>query len=205
MTISIAILGTAHYHANFWTRAFIDSPDAVVAGVWDADAGQAGRFAAQHGVVVEPDLVTLIAASDAVAICSATSDHVALVEAAAARGRPVLCEKPLGATADDCARIAAIVDASGIRFMQSFPKRFDPVNHEIEALLKGGELGKITLCRIRHGHSHGFSEAFRWHGSSIRRGPAAAPCSTRACTPPTSCAGCSASRNRCSRRCPRPP
>jgi predicted dehydrogenase len=61
----------------------------------------------------------------------------------------------------DCDAIAAIVAESGIRFMQSFPKRFDPINHEIAALLREGALGRITLVRIRHGHGHGFDPSFR--------------------------------------------
>ena len=172
MTFRIAILGTEHYHANFWTRAIVDSPDAAIAGIWDADPDRAESFARQHGVAAERELSRLVATSDAVAICSATSDHVALVEAAAARNRPVLCEKPLGASTRDCDRIASVVTASGIPFMQSFPKRFDPINHEIAALLRQKAVGEVTLCRIRHGHGHGFSEAFRsgWFVDPARSG-----------------------------------
>jgi predicted dehydrogenase len=161
MTIAIAILGVAHYHANFWTRAIKESHDASVAGVWDSQPGRAAEFAARHGVAANPDLTALIASSDAVAICSATSEHAALVRSAAAHGRPVLCEKPLGTSMADCEAIAAIVSESGIRFMQSFPKRFDPINHEIAGLLREEAVGRVTLCRVRHGHSHGFSPDFR--------------------------------------------
>ncbi|MDQ3559180.1 MAG: Gfo/Idh/MocA family oxidoreductase [Pseudomonadota bacterium] len=172
MTIKVAILGTEHYHANFWTRAIVVSPDANLVGVWDADHDRAARFAQQHGVAAEPDLRRLIAASDAVAICSATSDHVPLVEAAAAQKRPILCEKPLGISGEDCDRIASVVTSSGIPFMQSFPKRFDPINHEIRALLEQNAIGEVTLCRIRHGHSHALSEAFRsgWFVDPARSG-----------------------------------
>lgn len=172
MTLNISILGTDHYHANFWTRALIESADAAVAGVWDACPDRAATFADQYGLAAEPDLNRLIAASDAVAICSATSDHVTLVEAAAAQKRPVLCEKPLGISTADCDRIASVVASSGIPFMQSFPKRFDPINHEIAALLQQRALGEVTLCRIRHGHSHALSEAFRsgWFVDPARSG-----------------------------------
>lgn len=161
MSLRIAILGVAHYHANFWTRAFLQSEDVEVAGIWDVDAGRAREFAERHGVSSAEDRAALIATADAVAICSATSDHVELVRAAAAQGRAVLCEKPLGSSTADCDVIAAIVAESGIRFMQSFPKRFDPVNHEIAALLREGAIGRVTLCRVRHGHSHAFDPAFR--------------------------------------------
>lgn len=161
MTHRIAVLGVAHYHANFWTQAFLRDKDVALSGVWDADPSLAQDFAARHGIEVATDRDALLAVSDAAAICSATGDHVDLVRAVAARGLPVLCEKPLGASRAQCDAIASIVAVSGIRFMQSFPKRFDPVNHEIAALLRDGAIGKVTMCRIRHGHSHGLDPAFR--------------------------------------------
>ncbi|CAH1649616.1 conserved hypothetical protein [Hyphomicrobiales bacterium] len=161
MSLRIAILGVAHYHANFWTRAFLTSEGVSVAGAWDDDPQRLEAFARQHGIAAQPKLAALLAGSDAVAICSATSDHPALIRAAAEKGLPVLCEKPLGATAEQCDAIADIVARTGIRFMQSFPKRFDPINHEIAALLRDGAIGRVTLARVRHGHSHGFDPNFR--------------------------------------------
>ncbi|MBS7695994.1 MULTISPECIES: Gfo/Idh/MocA family oxidoreductase [unclassified Chelatococcus] len=172
MTIRVAILGSEHYHANFWTKAFLQSPDAAISGLWDSDAHRAAVFSAQYGLAVEPDLDRLILGSDAVAICSATGDHLSLVKAAAAHRRPVLCEKPLGTSMVDCLQIQEIVDASGIPFMQSFPKRFDPINSEIAALLREKAIGQVSLCRIRHSHSHGLNGAFRtaWFTDPARSG-----------------------------------
>lgn len=161
MNLRIAILGVAHYHANFWTKAFLASEGVAVAGAWDSDPARADAFARQHGIAAVTDLAMLLAGSDAVAICSETAAHPALVQAAAEKGLPILCEKPLGATMEQCDAIAGIVAETGIRFMQSFPKRFDPVNHEIVALLRDGAIGRVTLVRIRHGHSHGFDPNFR--------------------------------------------
>lgn len=161
MSLRIAILGVAHYHANFWTKAFLASEGVAVAGAWDSDPARADVFARQHGIAAVTDLAALLAGSDAVAICSETAAHPALVQAAAEKGLPILCEKPLGATMEQCDAIAGIVAETGVRFMQSFPKRFDPVNHEIAALLRDGAIGRVTLVRIRHGHSHGFDPNFR--------------------------------------------
>jgi predicted dehydrogenase len=168
----IGILGVQHYHANFWTRAFLQCNDARFAGIWDADDGLAREFSKTHGVAAFRSRDELVAACDAVAICSATADHPALVELAAGQGRAILCEKPLGRNGDDCRRIAKAVSGSGIRFMQSFPKRFDPVNREIIDLVRAGALGRITLCRVRHGHSHGLEPEFHkaWFVDPARSG-----------------------------------
>lgn len=172
MRLKIAILGVEHYHANFWTGAFLQRPEVEIAGVWDRAADKAAEFAGRHGVEAQDDLHRLIRKSHAVAICSATNEHLMLVEAAAALGRPVLCEKPLGIDRAQCDAIATVVTRTGIRFMQSFPKRFDPANHEIARLLQEKALGRVTLCRVRHGHSHGLTEAFRsaWFVDPARSG-----------------------------------
>jgi predicted dehydrogenase len=156
----IGILGVQHYHSNFWARAFNQSERAEVIGFWEPETSLADMFSQVHGVPSIPNIDDLIASCDAVAVCSATVDHFSLVYAAALQQKAVLCEKPLGVSGDDCRRIKDVVERSGIAFMQSFPKRFDPVNHEIFQLVRSGTLGQITMCRIRHGHSHGLSEQF---------------------------------------------
>ena len=170
--VRIGILGVQHYHANFWTSAFLQSRDAEVVGIWEADETLAQGFAQKHPVKVFATRDDLVAQCDAVAICSATVDHVPLVEAAASAGKAVLCEKPLASSLADCLRIKAIVERSGIAFMQSFPKRFDPVNREIIQIVRSGTLGRIVLCRVRHGHGHGLSDDFRqaWFVDPARSG-----------------------------------
>ncbi|HVW57317.1 MAG TPA: Gfo/Idh/MocA family oxidoreductase [Rhizobiaceae bacterium] len=161
MSLRIAVLGAEHYHANFWIKAFLRSEGVAVAGVWDKDRAKAAALAGHHGVGVVENLDMLLGDSDAVAICSATSEHVGFVREASRRRLPILCEKPLGATVSDGLEIERIVKESGVPFMQSFPKRFDPINHEIRSLLADRALGTVTLCRIRHGHGHGFEKDFR--------------------------------------------
>ena len=62
-------------------------------------------------------------------------------------------------------QIVETVSASGLLFMQSFPKRLDPVSHALRDLVQGGELGRIHLVRIRHGHFYGMQDDFkdRWY------------------------------------------
>ena len=108
-----------------------------------------------------PNMDRLLDACDAVAICSVTSDHKALIGAAIAARRPILCEKPLAVSVAEGVEICRMFADAGLPFMQSFPKRFDPVTHAIRKVVESGDLGTITMCRIRHGHSHGLSDDFR--------------------------------------------
>jgi predicted dehydrogenase len=170
--IRVGLLSVAHYHGHFWAEAFRESPLAELVGIWDDDPARGQEAAARHGVRFWPDLEGLLGACEAVGITSETVQHAPLVEAAARHGRHVLCEKPLAATRDDCERIARAVAASGIVFMQSFPKRLDPVNHELRRLVSSGELGRLALVRVRHGHFHGLDPAFRqaWYVDPARGG-----------------------------------
>jgi len=155
----VGVLSFAHYHANFWSEVLVAR--GVLAGVWDDDAAR-GRDAAQRfSTTYHDDLDALLAACTAVCVCSETSRHAPLIDRAAARGLAILCEKPLGTNLADAERIAATVHRSCVVFMQSFPKRFDPVSHRLRELVTSGELGRITLARIRHGHFYGLQPDFR--------------------------------------------
>lgn len=163
--IRVAVLSFAHYHANFWTEVFKSSPLAALTGIWDDDAVRGRAGAATHGTKYNVDLDNVLASCDAVAICSETAKHADLIERAARAGCAILCEKPLATSLAECERIAAAVGAAGTPFMQSFPKRFDPVNHALKRRLDAREFGRIGLVRVRHGHYYGLDAAFAgsWH------------------------------------------
>jgi len=163
--IRVAILSFAHYHANFWAEAFRDSPLAEFVGIWDDNAERGMEAANRFAVQFWPELSPLLETCEAVGITSETVQHRPLIEAAASHGCHILCEKPPTATLEDCDKISDIVAKAGILFMQSFPKRFDPVNHELHRMIHEGELGRIALARVRHGHFHGLDPRFttQWY------------------------------------------
>ncbi len=153
--VRFGVLSFAMYHANFWARAIADSGLATFVGIWDDNAERGEAAAKEYGTAYWADLDALLEACDAVAITSETLGHVELAERAAANGCHILVEKPLATTMEGCDRIQVAVERAGVSFMQSFPKRFDPVNHELKRLVDEGELGRVTLMRIRHGHLYG--------------------------------------------------
>ena len=153
--VRFGVLSFAMYHANFWARAVQESELAELVGVWDDDPERGEVSAQGYGTAYWPDMDALLDACDAVAITSETLNHVELAEAAAAKRCHILVEKPLATTMVGCDRIQTAVEQAGVSFMQSFPKRFDPVNHELKRLVDDGELGRITLMRVRHGHLYG--------------------------------------------------
>jgi myo-inositol 2-dehydrogenase / D-chiro-inositol 1-dehydrogenase len=169
---NIAVLSFAHYHANFWTEAFLADGRARVTAIWDDDLVRGNEAAARFGLHFEPDLGAALADCDGVAICSETRDHPFLTRAACAAGRAILCEKPTARTLAEVDDMAAAVDRAGVLFMQSFPKRFDPASHALKELVDSGRLGRVHLVRIRHGHYYGLQSDFRqrWYVDPERGG-----------------------------------
>jgi myo-inositol 2-dehydrogenase / D-chiro-inositol 1-dehydrogenase len=158
--LRVAILGFAHYHANFWAEAFSAHGAVRLSRVWDDDRTRGIDAAVRFRTIFCDDLDTILADVDAVAVTSETAAHEGLIAAAARAGRAILCEKPLAASLEQTLRIAGVLAAHPVPFMQGFPKRLDPVNHALREIVLSGELGAIRLARVRHGHAHGNDPAF---------------------------------------------
>ncbi len=170
--LRIAILGFAHYHANFWAEAIMAHPGALLTRVWDDDVLRGVDAARRFGSIFCSGISETILDVDAVAITSETAGHEGLIKAAATLGKPILCEKPLAADLAQAGRISALLNRHPVFFMQSLPKRLDPVNHALHDLIASGGLGSIRLARVRHGHAHGLDPAFRagWWTDPSRSG-----------------------------------
>ncbi len=84
------------------------------AGVYDPDRSRAEAFAAASGATVCDSEEEVLDGCDAVFVCTWTSEHRRLVEAAAERGLPVFCEKPLATNLDDARSMARTVRDAGV-------------------------------------------------------------------------------------------
>lgn len=86
----------------------------------------------------------------AVVIASPQSTHRAIAEAAFAAGKPVFCEKPLGASLQDAQAMTAAAEASGLANMIGFNYVRTPATQFVRALLADDVIGKITWFRGEH-------------------------------------------------------
>ncbi|MBC7735638.1 MAG: Gfo/Idh/MocA family oxidoreductase, partial [Candidatus Saccharibacteria bacterium] len=85
---------------------------------------------------------------EAVVIASPQGTHRQIAEAAFARGKPVFCEKPLGASlADSRAMVAAAV---GQISMTGFNYTRTPASRSARRLIADGTIGDITWFRGEH-------------------------------------------------------
>ncbi|WP_374429846.1 Gfo/Idh/MocA family protein [Tabrizicola sp.] len=87
---------------------------------------------------------------EAVVIASPQSTHRAIAEAAFAAGKPVFCEKPLGASLDDALAMVAAAEASGLPNMIGFNYVRTPATQFVRQLLAQGAIGQVTFFRGEH-------------------------------------------------------
>jgi predicted dehydrogenase len=163
--VRVAVLSFAHSHGELWGEAFNEDPRSELVAVWDDDAARGRAAGARLQTAFEPDLDRLLGRPDlhAVAVTAEHARHADLVLRAAARGKHILCEKPMATTLADCDRMIAAVERTGVVFMQAFQMRFDPANRYIRDLVVQGRLGRIGMVYKRHSHPFGL---LGWpHGS----------------------------------------
>ncbi|MCC6880753.1 MAG: Gfo/Idh/MocA family oxidoreductase, partial [Verrucomicrobiales bacterium] len=80
---------------------------------------------------------------DVVHLTSPNKVHVEQSLAALAAGKHVICEKPLGMTSEDTARVVAAAEASDRVFAVNYMCRFFPAVLQMRALVARGDLGRI--------------------------------------------------------------
>jgi len=105
--------------------------------------GFARATANWHDLVADP-------AVGAVIIASPQETHRAIAEAAFAAGKPVFCEKPLGASLDDTTAMTAAAEASGLVNMIGFNYVRTPATRFVRQLLAEGAIGTVTWFRGEH-------------------------------------------------------
>ena len=76
--------------------------------------------------------------------------HAEPTIAAAEAGKHVICEKPLGRTADESFEIWQRVAAAGVRHMCAFNYRFVPAVRLARELIEAGEIGEIRHFRAAY-------------------------------------------------------
>jgi predicted dehydrogenase len=100
---------------------------------------------------------------EAVVIASPQETHRAAALAAFALGKPVFCEKPLGASLDDAMAMTTAAAQSGCINMVGFNYIRTPASQYARALLAAGEIGRITWFRGEHTEDFGADPAAPAH------------------------------------------
>jgi predicted dehydrogenase len=85
---------------------------------------------------------------DAVSITTPNDLHLEVIEAAAAAGKHILCEKPVGKTPEETLQAAEAAERAGVLTFVGFNYRWAPLVQYTRRLIERGDLGRVT-------HYHG--------------------------------------------------
>jgi predicted dehydrogenase len=86
----------------------------------------------------------------AVIIASPQDTHCAIAEAAFALGKPVFCEKPLGASLAEAEAMTKAAEAAGVPNMIGFNYVRTPATQFARRLIADGAIGEVTWFRGEH-------------------------------------------------------
>jgi myo-inositol 2-dehydrogenase/D-chiro-inositol 1-dehydrogenase len=115
-----------------------------VQAVCDPDAHAAAVFGLKHGAGVAPSFDDLLAAVDALYICTPNALHADMAERGLEAGIHVFCEKPMATAEVDAARVlAASKRARGV-YQAGFNRRFAGVYVALKGRIESGALTPLA-------------------------------------------------------------
>ena len=153
--LGYAFMGKAHSNAFHkiaymtWPPPLVPRLVAIAGRNEEAVAAAAQRYGYERWTTDWRDLV----ADDRIGLFDnggPNSLHAEPTIAAAEAGKHVLCEKPLGRTADESYEIWQRVAATGVKHMCAFNYRFVPAVRLAREMIEAGELGEIRHFRGRY-------------------------------------------------------
>ncbi len=164
-TMGVLVVGAGCLGAQRAAAASIARGTRLV-GVVDIDLVRARTVAARHGAIGVGDLGAGLALGgvDAVVVATPHADHVETVEECLARGKHVLCEKPLAIDPDDADRLARHADDARLRLATGFNHRFYPPVRDALAIVSAWGVGRVESVRVEIGHCASASFLDGWHG-----------------------------------------
>lgn len=144
--IGWGVVGCGWVARDHAVPALLDAPGARIVALHDRDSAAMARMpvdAPRH-----PDLAALLATPglDAIYVAVPNAAHRSVVEAAAAAGVAILCEKPLAADIGDAEAMVETCRAAGVLFGTAFDQRWHPAHVRLRELVP--ELGTVTAVRV---------------------------------------------------------
>ena len=143
--IRAALIGLGSWGLHLHRCLGTASPALRITAVATRQPDKAAAYAAAHGLRALPDYAAALAdpAIDAVLLATPHSQHGAQIIAAAAAGKHVFSEKPLGVDPAEAEAAARACAAAGVTLAVGYNWRFQPALARIKADLADGSLGKV--------------------------------------------------------------
>jgi predicted dehydrogenase len=137
----------------------------------DTDLAAASAAASGWGAQAYDDFRAVLAHPGVTAVVIATPEHfhAQQVEAAAAAGKHVLCEKPIAPSLAEADRMIAACAAAHVHLLIGHSRRHTRRYQEVRAALVRGEIGRLRLFRENERRSRGVPQVWwtphHWTGN----------------------------------------
>ena len=129
------------------TLSQLDGIDGLV--VTDERPDVVAQVATKYGVRSVDSVDALLSSGiDGVVVAAATPAHAELTLAAAERGLPTFCEKPVASTAAESARVAEAIMRAGVPVQIGYQRRFDTAFAAAKAAVDRGALGTLHTGHV---------------------------------------------------------
>lgn len=125
--------------------AFALMEGSSVTAAYTRDAQKLAAFCDKWKIPKRHDSITALAEDPEVEILYLATPHIAHLEhfrEAVKAGKPILCEKPMGMSADETAEMVALARQHDIFLMEGLWTRFFPLYTWLDELIASGRLGK---------------------------------------------------------------
>ena len=147
-TIGIGIVG-AGFARTTQIPGFKNCPDARIVSIASGHRENAEKVAAEFGIEhVANDWQELVQRDDVdlVSVVTPPATHMEITLAALARGKAVLCEKPMAMTADEAKQMTEHAQQANVLALIDHELRFLSNRHAMRAMVHTGAIGKIRHC-----------------------------------------------------------
>jgi len=152
--IGMGWMGMAHARAHSQAHSYFPEFNAAAKLIMcaDSDARRAKDAQTLCGFKsYSTDWRDLLARADIDIVCVTSPNflHREMVEAVAAAGKHVMCEKPVGRSPGETLSAATAVANAGVNSAVGYNYRWSPVTRHAAELIKNGDIGKIQVYNGR--------------------------------------------------------
>jgi myo-inositol 2-dehydrogenase / D-chiro-inositol 1-dehydrogenase len=149
-------------------RGLAGSERVAVTAIADVSE-QTRRTVPDVGAPVYPGIGEMLDAEplDGVLIVVPTDRHLQVITEVAARGLPVLCEKPCGLTVAQARAAVAAAQAAGVPFQVAYWRRYVPALRALRDQIASGDLGTVHLLACYQWDDRPPADEFRAHSGGI--------------------------------------
>lgn len=165
--VRIGVIGAGRM-GRVHLRALERARGLAIAGVADpSEQARAVVTARGHRACASVDELLGDDDVEAVLIAAPSDAHLPLVSALAARGVPMLCEKPVGVQARDAVAASAVAAEHGVTLQVGYWRRFVPELRALRQRIAGGALGEIYQLSCYQWDGEPPDPGFRAHSGGI--------------------------------------